>query len=116
MVDGEGRESELGSAFPIRLQAHATGECLVSSTSQVVREPLARRDCTVPVPLDVVMPVASYQVVVRALETLLNDVEPAALGHDRTLMLPSLSMSPQVLPSHFNQAAGRTGYSVVCLS
>jgi len=70
---------------------------LTGAWSTVVREPLAGRPCAVPVPLDVRMPVASYQVVVRAMEVMLNDIDAGELGADRTLMLPSLSVSAQDL-------------------
>ena len=75
----------------------APNAALTGAWSTVVREPFNGKDCSVPVPLDVRMPVASYQVVVRAMDHVLNDVESAALGADRTLMLPSLSCSPQDL-------------------
>ena len=73
----------------VRPGAH--NAALTGAWSTVVREPLNGKDCRVPVPLDVRMPVASYQVVVRAMDHLLNAVEPSVLGADRTLMLPSLS-------------------------
>ena len=66
---------------------------LTGAWSTVVREPLAGENCTIPIPLDVRMPIASYQTVVQATGMLLNDIDDAALGLDRTLMLPSLSAS-----------------------
>uniref|UniRef100_A0A7S3B2G1 NAD-dependent epimerase/dehydratase domain-containing protein n=1 Tax=Haptolina ericina TaxID=156174 RepID=A0A7S3B2G1_9EUKA len=75
----------------------APNAALTGAWSTVVREPLAGRNCTIPVPLDAKMPIASYQSVVQAMETLLNDVESEDLGPDRTLMLPSISASPRDL-------------------
>ena len=60
----------------------APNAALTGAWSTVVREPLAGRNCTIPVPLDAKMPIASYQSVVQAMETLLNDVESEVLCHD----------------------------------
>ena len=38
------------------------------------------------------MPVASYQTAIEAMLLLMNEVEADAIGPDRTLMLPSLSL------------------------
>jgi len=92
LVDGRGLRLPV-----IAVRPGAPNAALTGAWSTVVRDPLAGRSCTVPVPLDVRMPVASYQSVVRAMDCLLNDVELAALGADRTFMLPSLSVSPQEL-------------------
>ena len=72
----------------------APNAALTGAWSTVVRDPLKGHDVTIPVPMDVRLPVASYQSVVAGMHTLLNDVPSDALGHDRTLMLPSLSLSP----------------------
>ena len=55
------------------------------------------------------MPVASYQVVAEALETLLVDVDGGALGADRTLMLPALSLSNGELADAAARLAERRG-------
>ena len=39
----------------------------------MVREPLNGEECTLPVPMDVRMPCASYQTVVRGLATIADD-------------------------------------------
>jgi hypothetical protein len=63
-------------------------------------------DVTLPVPLDVKLPVASYQSVVGALDVLLNQVDATQLGNDRTLMLPSISSSPAELYAAAAKVAG----------
>lgn len=75
----------------------APNAALTGAWSTVVREPLNGLDCTLPVPMDVKLPVASYQTVVEAIRVLLNDLDAEQLGPDRTLMLPSLSTSPAEL-------------------
>jgi len=75
----------------------APNAALTGAWSTVVRDTLAGGDATIPIPMDVKMPVASYQTVVSAISTLLSEVPSEAVGADRTLMLPSLSTSPQEL-------------------
>lgn len=82
---------------------------LTGAWSSVVREPLNGLDCTIPVPMDVRLPVASYQTVVQAVGMLINDVDADALGHDRNLMLPSLSLSPQELHDAARALAAQHG-------
>ena len=72
------------------------------------REPLAGRDYAL-LPRELAMPVASYQVVAEALETLLVDVDGGALGADRTLMLPALSLSNGELADAAARLAERRG-------
>ena len=87
----------------------APNAALTGAWSSVVREPLAGADCIIPIPLDVVMPVASYQTVVGAIGTLLNDIDSSQLGADRTLMLPSLSASPAELHAAAAELAAEHG-------
>jgi nucleoside-diphosphate-sugar epimerase len=75
----------------------APNAALTGAWSSVVREPLNGHDVTIPVPMDVKLPVASYQAVVRGISAVLDEVSSDSLGPDRTLMLPSLSTSPQEL-------------------
>jgi len=82
---------------------------LTGAWSTVVREPLAGIDCTIPVPMDVRLPCASYQLVVRAMSTLLDEVASEDLGADRSLMLPSLSLSPADLHAAAKQLAAERG-------
>lgn len=72
----------------------APNAALTGAWSTVVRDPLKGLDVSIPVPLDVKLPVASYQSVVGGVSAMLNDVPAASLGADRTTMLPSLSLSP----------------------
>ena len=87
----------------------APNAALTGAWSSVVREPLAGRDYALPLPRDLAMPVASYQVVAEALETLLVDVDGGALGADRTLMLPALSLSNGELADAAARLAERRG-------
>mmetsp|Transcript_2279 Transcript_2279/g.6406 ORF Transcript_2279/g.6406 Transcript_2279/m.6406 type:complete len:343 (-) Transcript_2279:109-1137(-) len=75
----------------------APNAALTGAWSTVVRDPLKGIDCTIPIPMDATLPVASYQTVVSSVEAMLNDVDGAKLGPDRTMMLPSLSTSPAEL-------------------
>ena len=75
----------------------APNAALTGAWSGVVREPLNGEDSQIPIPMRVKLPVASYQTVCGGIEALLNDVDSAALGDDKNLMLPSLSASPQEL-------------------
>jgi nucleoside-diphosphate-sugar epimerase len=75
----------------------APNAALTGAWSSVVREPLNGEDVLIPIPMDVRLPVASYQSVVANLAHLLDEVDGEALGPDRTLMLPSLSASPRDL-------------------
>ena len=63
--------------------------------------------------MDVKLPVASYQVVVRGLATVLDEVDGAAFGPDRTLMLPSVSLSCAELHAAALQLAGAHGLARV---
>lgn len=81
-----------------------------------MREPLAGTDCSVPVPLDHALPVASYQTVVRALEAMLNEVDAGELGADRTLMLPSLSAAPSELAEAAARLAASEGIAAGSVS
>jgi len=73
----------------------APNAALTGAWSGVVREPLNGEESLIPIPMGVKLPVASYQTVVGGIETLLNDVTTDALGDDKSVMLPSLSASPQ---------------------
>jgi len=103
-VDGRGLRLPV-----IVVRPGAPNAALTGAWSTVVRDPLAGRHCRIPVPLDALMPVASYQTVVAAMEALLNDVSGEQLGADRTLMLPSLSASPRQLLEATIAAAGAHG-------
>ena len=62
-----------------------------------MREPLNNLGCEIPIPADVPMPVASYQTAIEAMLRLMNEVPGEAIGPDRTVMLPSLSLQPAQL-------------------
>ena len=66
---------------------------LTGAWSSVVREPLNGLDAIIPVPMDVKLPCASYQLVVKALGILLDEIKAENLGYDKSIMLPSLSLS-----------------------
>jgi nucleoside-diphosphate-sugar epimerase len=63
-----------------------------SFASAVFREPLAGRDYALPVGLDVRMPVIGARTAVDCLVAL-HELPPDALGHDRAVNLPSLSVT-----------------------
>ena len=70
---------------------------LTTCWSSVVREPLAGSPCTLPVPADRPLPVASYGAAVRGMAHMLLKVSASDLGADRTTQLPALSLSPRQL-------------------
>lgn len=81
--------------------------------SGVFREPLAGRDYTVPVGLDVRMPLIGHRTAVGCLIAL-HDVPPGALGEDRAVNLPSISatvaeMIESVQRVGSNRSLGRIG-------
>jgi len=75
----------------------APNPALTTCWSSCVRDPLAGRDTTLPVPAESVMPVASYQAVVEAMERLMLHLPSEEIGPDRTFTMPSLSASPRDL-------------------
>ena len=89
----------------------APNAALTTCWSSAVREPLKGEDTTIPIPGGVRLPVASYQMVCQAMEHALLDIDGEALGHDRTLTLPSLSLSPLEL----HQAAQKLAAEEVSL-
>lgn len=90
----------------------APNAALTGAWSSVVREPLNGEDCSIPIPMDVRLPVASYQTVVANIAHLLDDVESSDLGADRNLMLPSLSASPRELYDAATALAEAEGIAV----
>ena len=88
-VDGRGLRLPV-----IVVRPGAPNAALTTCWSSAVREPLKGEDTTIPIPGGVRLPVASYQMVCQAMEHALLDIDGEALGHDRTLTLPSLSLSP----------------------
>ena len=79
-VDGRGLRLPVIAVRPGAPNAATTG-----AWSSVVREPLNGQDCEIPIPVDVPMPVASYQTAIEAMLLLMNEVTPEQLGADRTL-------------------------------
>jgi len=67
---------------------------------------------TIPIPLDARLPVASYQTVVGSVAAMLNEVDGRALGADRTLMLPSLSLSVAEMHAAAQSFAARHGLPI----
>jgi nucleoside-diphosphate-sugar epimerase len=63
-----------------------------SWVSAVFREPLAGQECVLPVGLDMRTPVGGVRTVVEGLVRL-HDADPTALGHDRGVTFPSISVT-----------------------
>jgi nucleoside-diphosphate-sugar epimerase len=63
-----------------------------SFVSGVFREPLNGEPCALPVTLDTAMPVLGYRAIVDGLVAL-HEAEGAALGFDRAVNLPSLTVT-----------------------
>jgi nucleoside-diphosphate-sugar epimerase len=79
-----------------------------SWVSAVFREPLAGQECVLPVSLDLRHPVAGVHTVAEGLARL-HDVEPDALGHDRAVTFPSISVTAEEMVDCVQRAgAGRT--------
>ena len=87
----------------------APNAALTGAWSTVVREPLNGMDTIIPVPMDVRLPVASYQTVVAGLATILDDIDGEDLGADRSMMLPSLSLSCAELHTAAVELAAKHG-------
>jgi len=91
-VDGRGLRLPV-----VVVRPGAPNPALTTCWSSAVREPLRGEAATLPVPADTRLPVASYQAAVGAMEELLVHTPARVLGRDRTLTLPSLSLSPAEL-------------------
>lgn len=76
-----------------------------SFISSVVREPLHGEDVVIPVPLSTTMAVIGYRTVVECLVAL-HEADGAALGPDRAVELPSLSVSAGELVASLGRLAG----------
>ena len=90
----------------------APNAALTGAWSTVVRDPLKGLDVTIPIPLEARLPVASYQTVVGSVAAMLNEVDGRALGADRTLMLPSLSLSVAEMHAAAQSFAARHGLPI----
>ena len=73
--------------------------------SAVFREPLAGRSYALPVGLETRLPIAGVHTVVRALVAL-HDVAGDALGDDRAVNLPSLSVTVREMVESLRRVAG----------
>ncbi len=76
-----------------------------SFISSVVREPLHGEDVVIPVPLSTTMAVIGYRTVVECLVAL-HEADGSALGPDRAVELPSLSVSAGELVASLGRLAG----------
>jgi len=92
LIDGRGLRLPV-----VVVRPGAPNKALTTCWSSVVRDPLSNKDVSIPVPADSRMPVASYQIVVRALEQMMNTVSSEELGFDKMLTLPAVSASPREL-------------------
>jgi nucleoside-diphosphate-sugar epimerase len=63
-----------------------------SWVSAVFREPLAGKECVLPVGLELRHPLAGVRTIVEGLVRL-HDADPGVLGHDRAVTLPSISVT-----------------------
>ncbi len=75
-----------------------------SFISSVVREPLHGVDVVIPVPLSTTMAVIGYRTVVECLVAL-HEVDASALGPDRAVELPSLSVTAEQLVASLSRLA-----------
>ncbi len=73
--------------------------------SSVIKEPLAGRDYSLPVDLETRMPVVGERTVVECLVRL-AEIEPEAIGDDRALNLPSISVTARELVESLRRVAG----------
>jgi len=85
----DGRAARLPTVI---IRPGAPNAAASSFASAVFREPLAGRDYALPVELDTRMPVIGARTAVECLMRL-AEVDPGALGADRALNLPSLSVT-----------------------
>ena len=69
------------------------------------REPLNGEPCTLPVKLDTVMPVLGYRSAVAGFIAL-HEAAPEALGDDRTVNFPSLSVTVEEMIAALRRVAG----------
>jgi nucleoside-diphosphate-sugar epimerase len=86
-LDGRGARPSTVIVRPGKPNKAASG-----FASGVFREPLAGVACVLPVGPDIRMPVVSYRAVVEGLIRL-HEAPSEALGHDRTINLPNLSVT-----------------------
>jgi nucleoside-diphosphate-sugar epimerase len=78
-----------------------------SFVSAVIREPLNGVDYALPVPMETLMPVVGYRAVVQGIIGL-YEADGAALGDDRALNLPNITVSiAEMIESLHRVAAGR---------
>ena len=76
-----------------------------SFASGVFREPLNGPPCALPVKLDTVMPVLGYRSAVAGFIAL-HEAAPEALGDDRTVNFPSLSVTVEEMIAALRRVAG----------
>ena len=76
-----------------------------SFASGVFREPLNGAPCALPVKLDTVMPVLGYRSAVAGFIAL-HEAAPEALGDDRTVNFPSLSVTVEEMIAALRRVAG----------
>lgn len=101
----DGRSARLPTVIirPGRANAAAS-----SFASAVFREPLKGEDYTLPVDAKTLMPVIGYRAVVEGLRAL-HELPSEALGEDRAVSLPALTVSVEgMIASLRRVAAGRT--------
>ena len=98
----DGRSARLPTVIirPGKPNAAASG-----FASGVFREPLAGIDCVLPVGLDTVMPVLGYRSVVEGLIHL-HELPAEALGTDRAVGLPALTVSVADMIASLRRVAG----------
>ena len=98
----DGRTARLPTAI---IRPGAPNQAASSFASAVFREPLAGRDYALPVGLDTRLPVIGERTVAEGL-ILLAEADGAALGHDRAVNLPGISVTVGEMVESLRRVAG----------
>ena len=98
----DGRSARLPTVI---VRPGAPNAAASSFVSGLFREPLNGQPCVLPVGLDTVMPVIGYRTVVECLIRL-HELDGTALGEDRAVGLPALSLSVGEMVETLRRVAG----------
>lgn len=98
----DGRGARLGMVI---VRPGAPNKAASGFASAVIREPLDGKDYVLPVPLDTRVAVVGYDTVIDGLLAL-QALDGAALGAERTLNLPSLSVTVEQMLTSLRRVAG----------
>ena len=108
----DGRSARLPTVIirPGKPNAAASG-----FVSAVFREPLNGADYVLPVNTDTVMPVLGYRAIVDGIVAL-HEVDGSALGDDRAVLLPSLTVTVAEMIAALERVAGSRDLGVISIS